>query len=247
MTSYWLLVSALLAPENPPSPLSSAERSPSPVARQTVFFPSRVILMRRVRQVLLGVAGDPLLLVPPLHDQEGPGPARVRGLGLGRAHHRVHVLDLQLARELLVVLEALLAPAHVAGALEVGDLHLVLQARDDLLRLVGEAVALVLGEVPLLRVAGGQVVDGAQDAEHDEHDHERVAAVLHLPAADPSRHVLPAEEQVEHDEGDASDEPGPEAAGQGLPPALPGERPHDDDEAEGGEQVDELLQGVHGA
>ena len=246
MTSYWLLVEGGLGP---------GEAGFAGVLRGALAFPrgeaDRLLplprdLDERVRQVLLGVAGDPLPLVPPLHDQDGPGTARVRDLGLGGADHRVHVVDLQLARELLVLLEPVLAPAHVPGALEVPDLHLVLEARDHLLRLVGEAVALVLGEVPLLRVAGGQVVDGAQDAEHHEHDHEGVAAVLDLAAADASRHVLPAQQQVEDDEGEAPHEPGAEAAGQGLPPPLPGQRPHDDDEAEGGEEVDDLLQGVHG-
>ncbi len=173
MTSYWLLVRAALAPEKPASAVSSRSRSPSPSAKQTVFFPSRVTLMsafvRSCSESLVILSR----LVPALHDQDGPGPPHVVGLGLGRARHGVHELDLQLARERLVVLEAVLSPAHVAAALEVGDLHVVLEAGDHLLRLVGEAVALVLGEVPLLRAADGQVVEGAEDAEHDEHHDER--------------------------------------------------------------------------
>jgi hypothetical protein len=202
-------------------------------------------LDERVRDVLLGVARDLLLLVPALHEEDGPRPARVRGLRLGRAHHGVHVLDLELVREVLVLLEPVLAPAHLPASLEVGDLDLLLEAGDDLLRLVGEAVALVLGEVPLLAVADHEVVDGAEDAEHGEDDHERVAAVLHLPAPDASGHVLPAQEEVEQHEGEPAHEPGAEAAGQRLAPALPGDGTHDHDEPERGEQIDELLEGVH--
>ena len=43
--SYWFLVRAPLAPDQPRSPLSSRSRSPSPSAKQTVRLRSRVTLM----------------------------------------------------------------------------------------------------------------------------------------------------------------------------------------------------------
>ena len=204
-------------------------------------------LEERVRDVLLAVVRDPLALVALLHHEDRPRPAHVVGLRLGRALHRVHELDLQPGRERLVLLQAVLAPRHVALALEVGDLDVVLQAGHHLAGLVGEAVALVLREVEALRVAHHEVVRGAQDAQHDEHEDDGVRAVLELPAAEAARHVLPAEDQVEQHEGEGGDEVRAQPAGQRLAVARPGEGADGQQEAERGEEVDESLEEAHGA
>jgi hypothetical protein len=200
-----------------------------------------------VRDVLLAVVRDALALVGPLHDEDRPRAPHVVGLRLRRALHRVHELHLQLRGERLVLLQAVLAPLHVALALEVRDLDVVLEPGQDLPRLVGEAVSLVLREVEALRVAAGQVVRGAQEAQDDGHEHEGVRSVLELPAAEAPRHVLPAQDEVEEDEGEGGDQVGAQPAGERLAVARPAEGADGQDEAEGREVVDESLQEAHAA
>jgi len=200
-----------------------------------------------VRDVLLGVVRDLLALLTPLDEEDGPGAPHVVGLGLGGALHGVHELDLEARAERLVVLETVLAAGHVALALEVRDLHVFLETGHRLLRLVGKAVALALGEVPALGVADHEVVDGTQHGEDHQDQHERVRAVLHLATADAAQHVLPAQQEVHDDEGGPADEPGPDPAGEGAAGPLPRGGPHDHEEAQGGEEVDGFLQEVaHG-
>ncbi len=206
-------------------------------------------LDERVRDVLLAVVRDALALVAPLDHQDRPGAAHVVGLRLGRALHRVDVLGLEPGRQRLELLQAVLAARHVARALEVDELDLVLEAAHHLLRLVREAEALVLGEVEALRVARDEVVGEHQDAEHGDHQQEGVAAVLELPAAEPAHHVLEAQHQVDQHERRRGDQPRPQPPGQLVRPgrARDEDGPDGDQEPERREEVDELLQGAHDA
>ena len=79
----------------------------------------------------------------------GHGPLDVVLARPGRLHVGFDELDLDPRRERLVLLDALvLAAQHSSLPLEVDDRDVLLQAAHDLLRLVGEAVALALGQVP---------------------------------------------------------------------------------------------------
>ena len=180
-----------MTPVKPRSPWASRSRSPSPSCEAHGLLRVAGDLDEGVRDVLLAVVRQLLAGGAALHDQDGPGAAGVVGLGLARLLDGVHELDLQLVGKGLVVLEPLLAAGEVALALEVGDLHLFLESRDHLLRLVGEAVALALGEVQALRVARGEPVDAAQDAQDHEHGHGGVGAVTRRTAAQERPSPLP--------------------------------------------------------
>src|SRR5262249_4284786 len=143
-----------------------------------------------------------LLLARVLDDERGhglyllgPGP---RGL---LAH--VDVLDLDLRGQGLVlgqtVAGALRAPGLAVRHAEVGHLDLLLQAGDELLRLLGPAVLAVLREVDAHGIAVGDPVHRDQYPEHGEAQHERVAAVAQLPTPDGPDHVVPAQDDVGHD------------------------------------------------
>ena len=61
---------------------------------------------------------------------------------------------------------------------EVDDLHFRFQPPDEFLRLVGQTVELVAGEIPPLLVFLGQEVDHRQQAHHHHHHQGRVGAIL---------------------------------------------------------------------
>ena len=77
--------------------------------------------------------------------------------------------------------------------------------------------------------------------------HQRVAAVLELAAAEAAHDVLPAQHQVDEHEREGRDQVRAQPPGQRPAGARPGEDAHRQGEAERGEEVDESLQEAHGA
>ena len=169
---------------------------------------------------------------------QGPGGDDDPGAVVG---HGIDELRLHVRREARVVLHAVdpRAPLHLRGTLEVDDADVVLEAADHFLRLVGEAVALVLGEVLLQRMPRHQVVDADQDGQHHHDEDGGIAAVAELPAANGAVDLLPAQRDVEDDEGKPHEQVRVQVGLDRVPlPRGHAGRGHDE-EPEGSEEVDE--------
>src|SRR5262249_54028320 len=95
-------------------------------------------------------------------------------------------------------------------------------------------------EVDAHGIAVGDPVHRDQYPEHGEAQHERVAAVAQLPTPDGPDHVVPAQDDVGHDQEEATGQPGLGPPGQVR--GHGGDLGADDDgEAEEREDVQELA------
>ncbi len=115
-------------------------------------------------------------------------------------------------RHVLVFLEARPEALEVFGARKDRGLDRLGQALQHLLGLVRQRVLARRRQVPPLVVPLGQVVDGRQNGQDDEHARRRERAVARLPAREIARDLAPLAEHVEQDADEAAD-------GESVPPS----------------------------
>ena len=164
-----------------------------------------------VGEILLGIGRHPLLASVVLED-DGPERVLLQLLGERRTLLRVDVFHFQLLRDVLVFLEAAAKPLEVFGARKDRRLHGLGQPLQHFLRLVRQRVLARRGQVPPFVVPLGQIVDGGQDGEDDDHARSGERAVARLPAGKITSDLAPLAEHVEQDADEATD-------GESVPPA----------------------------
>ncbi len=197
-------------------------------------------LDQAVGDVLLGVGRDALDAAVVLeHDRAERvllEPLRERRPLLG-----VDVLDLELLRHVLVLLEPRAEPPEVLRSREHRRTHRLGQSLEHLLRLIGERVLVRRRQVPALVVAARQIVDGREDAEHDQDARERQRAEARLASGELAGDLAPLAEHVE----ERADQPRQRERAVPLPfrPELrDGDRREDERDAEPAEKSENSFQ-----
>ncbi len=156
-------------------------------------------LDQRVGDVLLGVSRHTLGAAHVL-DDDGPVGVDLVFLGLHWILVHVNVVNLDLARPVLVGVEARTEPIEVRRLIEHHEPRGRSQAAQQLVRLLRQAVLLVLRQIPSLVAAIRQVVDRDEDAQHDDDARRGNRSVARIPALEERDDLAPLSECVDQDE-----------------------------------------------
>ena len=165
---------------------------------------SRHHLDDAVGDLLLGIIGDALGASFVVEDDRAVLLNLIL-LGDRRLLVGIDVLGRDLLRRVLVFLDLVLILREVGLAREHHYLQRRVELREDGATLIGQAELLVHRQVPPLVLLGADVIDGDQDAEHDEHAEARERPVARLPSLEHVRDLAPLPERVEQNADETAD------------------------------------------